>query len=805
MQENEQYEIWDEFLKVWPLERVKNMTLEEYTKVGSKDTFTSWIESKLDSIGSIWGGSSFKFGVYSRKDTKYVESTGMRSYNDEYGWYTYCGDTPEEAFQKVKQDIVSVIESVKSGNLIMIDENDLGEAFKWKIAFHYQDRNNPSIVNVFLRKALLVYLGEEKRSTPMSELYKRVMQERDSTDLIEFAEQVWTIWEEIKPMRFWKISHGSDAQSGEFREELLANNLIAVHKDTGKSQAANFENELQIGDYFYLCHAGSIQLLGKVESDVETCDFLDDNWMCRKYSIIKRVEVSKQYNGIKKGWSPNYNSTCKMVPKTELKLFEKNILLPFFDMDLTIFSGEQVQDEEVNSVESSDEAVKKVIELPLNQILYGPPGTGKTHLLTEYKSLFTEVIHAIDDESWMDQTIGQLAWWEVVAAVMVELNKPSIVVEIFEHPYISSKCRVLNKTKNIKQQIWAALQTHTSLESKTVNYKTRNEPFIFDKEEKSHWVLLDGGEDDCSEVLEAMDKFKKDKPTELSIERYQFITFHQSYGYEEFVEGIRAIVDDDDPSAQVRYEVKPGIFLDMCDKARKDSSNQYALFIDEINRGNISKIFGELITLIEDDKRDNGKEDNNKITVVLPYSKEPFTVPENLHIIGTMNTADRSIAHMDTALRRRFEFKEIMSEPNLLIDIDMSDEGIDIARMLYTLNKRIEFLYDREHTIGHAFFWPLFGTPTLPALKNIFELKIIPLLQEYFFDDYEKIRIVLGDNQKDNEYQFIQKQHIAVDEWFGNAKLGYSDPVEYIINNKAFLEVDSYIGIYESAPYVDWN
>ena len=165
---------------------------------------------------------------------------------------------------------------------------------------------------------------------------------------------------------------------------------------------------------------------------------------------------------------------------------------------------------------------------------------------------------------------------------------------------------------------------------------------------------------------------------------------------------------------------------------------EHVLIIDEINRGNVSAIFGELITLLEPDKRLGQKE---VIQITLPYSKTDFGVPSNLHIIGTMNTADRSVEALDTALRRRFEFKEIMPEPSLLENIDI--KNINLKELLETINKRIEILLDRDHTIGHSYFIKLEENDIL-GLKNAFKNNIIPLLQEYFYGDYEKIGLVLG-------------------------------------------------------------
>lgn len=222
-----------------------------------------------------------------------------------------------------------------------------------------------------------------------------------------------------------------------------------------------------------------------------------------------------------------------------------------------------------------------------------------------------------------------------------------------------------------------------------------------------------------------------------------------------------------------------------------EEKKNHVFIIDEINRGNISKIFGELITLIEPSKR-LGQTEGMKAK--LPYSQQLFGVPDNVYLIGTMNTADRSIATIDTALRRRFRFKEMMPDAEVLNGINV--EGISISDMLTRMNKRISVLFDREHTIGHAYFIPLRENPTLEQLSEIFENSIVPLLQEYFYEDYEKIRLVLGDNNKENtDEQFILSIENDYDALFGSSDIGFDDSMTYEINTAAFNNIEAYKSI----------
>ena len=441
---------------------------------------------------------------------------------------------------------------------------------------------------------------------------------------------------------------------------------------------------------------------------------------------------------------------------------------------------------------------QEIIE-PLNLILFGPPGTGKTYELNQIKSKYVSEAQTLTREQWLGEQLADKSWCDVIFMALIDLNGKAKVPAIREHEFVKTKATALERTKNLHQTIWSTLQNHAAIDSTTVKFERRTAPYLFDKQSDSTWFLLPEAREECIELVDLVSALKKISGNNTAINRYEFVTFHQAYSYEDFVEGIRPELDEE--SGELSYSPQDGVFRRICQRADADPMHRYAIFIDEINRGNVAKIFGELITLIETDKRTRG---DKGMRITLPYSRKPFGVPANLDIYGTMNTADRSIALLDTALRRRFRFKELMPDSSKIAGSDgtgnIQDEDgnpINLRKLLDTMNHRIRFLLSRDLMLGHAY---LCSVTTLTQLKTVILNQFIPLLQEYFYDDWYKIQLVFRDidaNGKLLEAPLIGQKKLTSKDVFGFTHDDFEEVVEFRVSTAQEITPDSIRKIYE--------
>lgn len=417
-------------------------------------------------------------------------------------------------------------------------------------------------------------------------------------------------------------------------------------------------------------------------------------------------------------------------------------------------------------IEANTQNMGKKLDLHINTILYGPPGTGKTHTLNNYKKqFFIDSNKQASREELLIKKLKEHSLWEIVAAILIVKDNYASVPDICESELVKIKKDPKKPTKSY-YLVRNSLISYSDDDSS--EYKKKRKERFFTKNESAEWSVIPALKEELRTIIgEDLIKLAKGENidvapievTELS-SRYNFITFHQKYSYEDFIEGIKPLLSSEDAeeqSGELQFELKKGIFYNSClealrlvgydsfeacyqdsaenriakfETAKSNPSMQFALFIDEINRANISAVFGELITLLEDDKRIGA---DNEMWLELPYSNEKFSVPGNLFVIGTMNTADRSIALLDIALRRRFEFRSLYPE---YIETEWW------ASLLEALNQAIyNWKKNPDFFIGHAFF---INKPEADRAR-ILNTKIIPLLYEYCQSNAATVKNILSE------------------------------------------------------------
>lgn len=608
-------ELYDRFLEKFPVEYLKDMPLEVYTNLNKQDSFCYWLESELYSLGSIWGGSSYKFGIY--KYQKKPDNPSVVVSDDEYAWYKFYGaNNRSDAYSIVLDSVIKIATAAKEGRFTDIDNiKTFGDVYKWKIAFLYSNKKLIPIYQRGMIEEVAMKMGyENPKKAKISELQSFLYEKKGDKDFFEYYDYLLSLIDEMKtktPNRWWlnanpKFWTLSGWKAGEEQNYTLYN--------------AN-GNKRRIFQNFIDAKEG-------------------DTVICYESTPTKQIlclaEVSKANDG-ENIWFKKIESLNNPI-------------------DFAV--------------------IKNIPELQEMEYFVNPNGSFFKLTEDEYQILME----------------------------IVRENNPLISIDTLKKYSDSDFLNEVYITSDELQKLKSLLRNKQN-------------------------IILQGapgvGKTFTAERLAYTLMGVKDNS------RIEMVQFHQNYSYEDFIMGYK-------PNEAGGFELKQGVFYKFCKKAANSPEKEFFFIIDEINRGNLSKIFGELLMLIENSYR--GKE------IKLAYTDELFTVPKNLYIIGMMNTADRSLAMIDYALRRRFSFFEM--HPGFDSDgfknyvAKLSSEKLTLViDKIKALNEviRDDESLGQGFCIGHSYFCNQTAFSE-EWLNNVIEYDIEPMLKEYWFDDVQKYK-----------------------------------------------------------------
>jgi len=755
-QKTERDLLWEEFLKTWPLSRLKKMTLDEYTNLNKSDSFCYWMEKVTEALGSIWGGSSYKFGIYKRGNVEKNDARKGYKTDGEYAWVLKFGANKDDAFTQIRTMVFQLAELAEKNNLSGIDSINLGHAYKWKIAALY----NRKIPLIYAPEAInyLCRLKEIDGKLPYSGKYLGLAEMNKTKNILEYSDELWKLYQNAITMK---------VENNYIKEEPVAiNQILYGPPGTGKT-------------YFTVNKA--LQIVDPL--------FYEEN----KNDRPKLTERYKQLLITEWENSKGQIAFCTFHQSFSYEDFVEGIK-PITTEDKRVIY--EVEDGILKKICRLSQDNRKAQSLKANRLI--------TWEETKYKkAVFYKLslgdIHNPDDKEIYDYCI-QNNYISIGFGGGLDFSGLS-------ETQIQEKCK----------------------ENRLQEFDSRALKYFIKYLKIGDYVVVSKG----NRYVRAMGKVVGD---------YEFIATPE-IPYNNFRKVEWLFVDEEIPVEQIYgrnlsqmsiYKLDDKLInkeffveaksIDI--ESEKIEDKNFVLIIDEINRGNVSSIFGELITLIEKDKRAGEKEE---LTISLPYSKEPFSVPKNIHLIGTMNTADRSIEALDTALRRRFTFVEKEPKHDLLVHqtltifhsqflkysetawddpkwlvveddfknfffnpelydgikedfdeifIDRVDPAeeidyeaitsffgernmqyLEFDKLLNAINLRIEKLLDKDHKIGHSYFM---AVNSYQGLEDAFRDKVIPLLEEYFYGDFGKIGLILGEsfvtalNDKGGEFDFAK-------------------------------------------------
>jgi 5-methylcytosine-specific restriction protein B len=782
-----------EILERFPITEWSTMPLEKYALglPNSSESFCRWIEFNSPHLGSMRGGSATKHLIYKHKNKP--------------GWYFYPPTMKDEneAWQAIRGDFIKAFQYAQEGQWEQIDELPylLGaRALRIKTLYIYFPNDLISVSSIYHMRHFLERLGAWKEEMARWEAVK--LNRTLLTTLRAIPEiSDWSTGELERILYFWadpretrriiKIAPGENAK---YWNDCLENGYICVGWDlvgdlreyeTKDAFIAKFE---EVYSDEYRGHAPTLSKKAKevwTLIELEPGDIVIANEGISKILAIGEV-IDPGYTWISDRpeykhtvavkWDTSFEQAIASQKKwsfTTVDPVSASLYQQLISAKKTKGTGKSILVDELYT------GIEKALERKGQAILYGPPGTGKTFIARRFSVWWLTKDHNAgkaqsvladlkllqsEERRLSTSSVSQRVWWLVANPSewsweqlfknkkesfrygRLQRNYPMVqpgdlVVGYQARPdkkivALAKVTKGLNDVESGNPHIEIEpllripngptyeemIKDEVLKNSEPIHNRCQGTLFALTGEEAQYIFSL------LSENLPEIDKYTTSGE---GIGNLTWLTFHPSYSYEDFVEGFRPV----ETATGLVLKLADGIFKRICREAQAHPKQKYLIIIDEINRANLAKVFGELITLLEKDKRG--------LSITLPQSKEVFTIPSNVYILGTMNTADRSIKLLDVALRRRFSFFELMPDTDLLKGTVIN--GLQLDALLETINSKIAQVEGREKQIGHALFMANGEPITEPEeLADRFRQDILPLLQEYCYDDYSALENYLG-------------------------------------------------------------
>jgi DNA replication protein DnaC len=775
-----QHPIILKFQETWPIEKLKTMSLEEYTNL-EKNSFTYWLERETREVGGSGVGSSFSFRIYRRSNKSTVYTGDNRKTDGEYCWFKDLGETPYEVFPKVRQSIVDIVNAAAEADyqkVLAVEYGKYGKALQWKIAFLYNPDKFLPIYQTDVISTACKSMGLDKPKAELHEQYTFLLNQKpDDVNTIEYANQLYKKYNLNDKVRYWVAAPGRGAsewpeflKSGvyalgwnevgdlrDFQDKAdLQNDLVAANdksKSDRKNDALalwNISKVMKPGDVIFV-KRGLHEYVGYgVVKSYYVFNAADETYP-------HQIEVDWKKEG---SWTAEYQIVKKTL--TEITTYKDYVR----DLINLIINDKPVAKPIINPTTgffwlNANPKIWKIADFEIGQhqsyTAFNANGNKRRmfdcfesiqpgDLIVGYESSPSmKVVAIFECTSGLHEDENEIQ--RIEFKIQRFLNKPIawenlIQVEAFKDAdVVKNNQGSLYRLTQSQFEAILSLEYDVDLPKYTIE-NLKSDSFIDDEKlekmvsylDRKKNIILQGppgtGKTFVAKKLAYALMGEKDDS------RIEMVQFHQSVSYEDFIQGYR-------PTESGSFKLKNGNFYKLCARALKNTDKSYFFIIDEINRGNLSKIFGELLMLIESDKR------SQEYAINLMYSdseESRFYVPPNVHIIGTMNTADRSLAVVDYALRRRFAFFDLIPEFNdkfkvFLRGVNVANELIDkISSRMNRLNAEIAEDLGVGFKIGHSFFTP--NSEMIPNndwFTDVVEFEIKPLLDEYYFDDSNEV------------------------------------------------------------------